>query len=68
MCVKTLRRCKEKPSADAKIMFSATSDIQTSNKKDLNAKRRRNSENDGFENALTDAKSAKKSSILGKYM
>ena len=42
------------PSADAKIMFSASPDIQLSNKKDLNEKCRRNSENDGFENALAE--------------
>ena len=47
---------REKPSADTKIMVSASSHIYWSNKKDLNGNRRRNSENDGFENALADVR------------
>ncbi len=51
---KTLRRSERKPSADSKIIVSASPNIYWSNKKDLNGNRRRNSENDGFENALAD--------------
>ena len=51
---KTLRRCKKKPSADVKIMPSASTNIQVSNKKDLNEKCPLNSEKDGFLNALAE--------------
>ena len=53
---KTLRRSERKPSADSKIIVSASPNIYWSNKKDLNGNRRRNSENDGFENALADVR------------